>query len=70
MDNPLNDIKWPAYTLENNQYLHIDKNIIVKKDLWKKRFNFWDEFIKKWEKKAELGLLTTKIEKKKDKDEL
>ncbi|XP_052743919.1 juvenile hormone esterase-like [Bicyclus anynana] len=59
-DNPLGDIKWPAYDLKSKQYLHIDKIIKVEKDLWKYRFNFWDQFLKKWEKRAELGLISKK----------
>ncbi|CAH2241961.1 jg9079 [Pararge aegeria aegeria] len=69
-DNPLNEIQWPAYNLETKQYLHIGKDIKIGKHLWEKRFNFWDEFIKKWEKKAELGLITTKKDEKNKKDEL
>ena len=39
----------------------------IKKDLLNKKFQFWDEFIRKWEKTAEEGVVAGNIQ---NKDEL
>ncbi|CAH2089353.1 unnamed protein product [Euphydryas editha] len=57
-DSLLNDIKWPSYNLETKEYLLIGKNFQVKTNLWQERFKFWDNFIKKWEKRAHNGVVT------------
>lgn len=53
----LEDLKWPAYDVEQNQYLNIGKKMVIKRDLNKKRHQFWDNFFLKWEKKAVNGVV-------------
>ncbi|KAJ8717745.1 hypothetical protein PYW07_005675 [Mythimna separata] len=66
-DEDLEGLQWPPYTVENKEYLHIDKHMKINKDLYKRRFNFWDQFIEKWERLAVDGVVT---ESKNKKDEL
>ncbi|CAH0590427.1 unnamed protein product [Chrysodeixis includens] len=66
-DEILQNFKWVPYTLENKQYLHIGKTIDMKRDLYKNRFDFWDQFIGKWERKAVDGIVTDAVN---NKDEL
>ncbi|CAK1584383.1 unnamed protein product [Parnassius mnemosyne] len=49
INNPL-DIKWPSYNLVTKQYLHISKNVEIKCNLFEERFQFWEEFLNKWQK--------------------
>lgn len=63
----LKNFKWPPYTLENKEYLHIGKTLDIKRDLYKNRFDFWDQFIGKWEQKAVNGIVTDAVN---NKDEL
>lgn len=50
-------LEWPTYKLDNKNYLHIGKQIEVKTDLFKDRFEFWDNFIKRWEQRAVNGIV-------------
>lgn len=60
-NNPLENAKWPPYTTQTKEYLHINKNIEVKTDLLTERFKFWDEFIRKWEIRAKEGKVAQNI---------
>ncbi|XP_053614926.1 juvenile hormone esterase-like isoform X2 [Plodia interpunctella] len=50
-DDLLEKLSWPAFNLDTEQYLHIDKNFDIKSNLYKDRFKFWDKFITKWQNK-------------------
>ncbi|KAJ0174242.1 hypothetical protein K1T71_010388 [Dendrolimus kikuchii] len=63
-DDLLDDLKWPSYTLEKKDYLHIDKQLEIKQDLYKDKFKFWDDFISKWEKEAVDGIIHEPIRKR------
>lgn len=63
-DEDLEGLQWPPYTIENKEYLHIDQHMKIKKDLYKRRFNFWDQFIDKWERLAVDGVVTESENKK------
>ncbi|XP_075981625.1 uncharacterized protein LOC142980177 [Anticarsia gemmatalis] len=65
-DAVLEGLRWPSYTIENQQYLHIDKHMRIKTDLYKNRFEFWDNFIGKWEKRAVNGIVSESVNKKDD----
>ncbi|XP_035435877.2 juvenile hormone esterase-like [Spodoptera frugiperda] len=57
-------LKWPSYTSEKKEYLHIDKQMQIKQDLNKKRYEFWDQFIDKWGAMAVDGVISESINKK------
>ncbi|PZC75771.1 hypothetical protein B5X24_HaOG200138 [Helicoverpa armigera] len=63
-DEVLAGLKWPSYTLESKEYLLIDNQMEIQKDLYKKRFNFWNQFIEKWEKLAVNGIVSESGNKK------
>ncbi|CAK1550764.1 unnamed protein product [Leptosia nina] len=58
-NNPL-EIEWPKYDLEIKQYLNFGKNIEIKKNILKERFEFWDNFIRKWERRTVNGVVSLK----------
>ncbi|CAB3229011.1 unnamed protein product [Arctia plantaginis] len=64
-DEILEGLKWPTYTIENKEYLDIGKELKIKTDLNKERYEFWDNFIEKWGQRAVNGIISESI-----KDEL
>ncbi|XP_049877282.1 esterase E4-like [Pectinophora gossypiella] len=65
-DIVLGDLRWPPYTTDNKEYLHIDRTITIKQNLNKDRFQFWQDFSKKWKKKAVNGVVVSTSENKRD----
>nr|XP_026493565.1 esterase FE4-like [Vanessa tameamea] len=64
-NNPLNEIEWSPYNLKTKEYLLIGNKFEVKKDLWERKFTFWDDFLNKWEKRSHKGVIS-EIGNKKD----
>lgn len=60
-DRSLDGLNWAPYTNENKEYLHIDKQLEMKRDLYKDKFRFWDDFIRKWESRATNGVITDSL---------
>ncbi|XP_050674493.1 juvenile hormone esterase-like isoform X1 [Leptidea sinapis] len=54
--NPLS-IKWPTYSNELKQYLHISNKMEVKQNLLQKEIQFWNKFIEKWGRRAVNGVV-------------
>lgn len=52
-DSTLEGLRWPVYNLEKKQYLSIGKDVVVKADVNKDRFQFWDHFFERWERISE-----------------
>ncbi|KAJ2948618.1 hypothetical protein O0L34_g7871 [Tuta absoluta] len=65
-DPLLEDLQWPPYTTENTNFLHIEGSFSVKEDLLKVRFQFWEEFVKKWRLKSVNGVVRASSRNKND----
>lgn len=63
-DETLAGLKWSPYTVENEEYLHIDNDFKMKTELNKSKFKFWDDFISRWEKKAVNGVISEPLNRK------
>ncbi|CAH4038116.1 unnamed protein product [Pieris brassicae] len=47
-ESALLSVKWPSYTKQSPMYLEINKNLQVKKGLFTKGFQFWDQIYSKY----------------------
>lgn len=41
--DPLLDVTWPPYTVDNHLYLNVDKELTLQHDLNKDRLQFWKD---------------------------
>ncbi|XP_059059025.1 juvenile hormone esterase-like [Achroia grisella] len=62
-DIVLENLKWPPYDIHTKRYLHIYENFKIRTELYKERFQFWDQFIDTWKKRAVNGIVSGKKNK-------
>lgn len=60
---PDQDLEWPQYDDNSKKYLSFSNEIKIKENILSERFQFWDNFIEKWEKQAVNGIVTLKNKK-------